>query len=310
MNSSSETQTPSPAQSQWLSKSASQTRGSDKKEVQFHYDISNEFFKLWQDPNQVYSCAYFEKDDYTLEQAQLAKIDLSLGKLGLEPGMTLLDIGCGWGATINRAVEKYDVNVIGLTLSENQKRHIEERWLANYKGDRTMEVRLQPWEDFSGKVDRIVSIGAFEHFGFNKYDDYFKKTYDWMPDDGVQMLHTIIIPEDEEIKAKGLPLTMSRVRFIKFIMDEIYPGGRLPLVAQVADSATRNGWTVTREQHLQEHYVKTLDTWAQNLQDKKDEAIEITSEEIYERFYKYLAGCADLFRDGYTDVVQFTLEKK
>src|SRR6195952_2390417 len=175
MTSSSDTQKPAPAQSTWLSKSASQTRGSDKKEVQFHYDISNEFFKLWQDPNQVYSCAYFEEDDYTLEQAQMAKIDLSLGKLGLQPGMTLLDIGCGWGATIMRAVEKYDVNVIGLTLSENQRQHIEDHWFANYKGDRTMEVRLQPWEDFSGQVDRIVSIGAFEHFGFNKYDDYFKK---------------------------------------------------------------------------------------------------------------------------------------
>lgn len=309
MNSSNETQTPSPAQSLWLSKSASQTRGSDKKEVQFHYDISNEFFKLWQDPNQVYSCAYFEKDDYTLEQAQLAKIDLSLGKLGLEPGMTLLDIGCGWGATINRAVEKYDVNVIGLTLSENQKRHIEEHWLANYKGNRTMDVRLQPWEDFSGKVDRIVSIGAFEHFGFNKYDDYFKKTYDWLPDDGVQMLHTITIPEDEEIKAKKLPLTMSRVRFIKFIMDEIYPGGRLPLASMVTNHAIKAGYKVTQEQHLQPHYVKTLDTWAANLEANKDEAIEIAGEVIYERFLKYLSGCADLFREGYTDVVQFTCVK-
>src|SRR3954447_18394216 len=148
MNSSSDaqaaTQQPSPAQSKWLSKSASQTRGSDKKEVQFHYDISNDFFKLWEDTNQVYSCAYFEKDDYTLEQAQMAKIDLSLSKLGLKPGMTLLDIGCGWGATINRAVEKYDVNVIGLTLLENQKQQIENHWVANYKGDRTMDVRLQP----------------------------------------------------------------------------------------------------------------------------------------------------------------------
>ncbi|MGB2922421.1 MAG: class I SAM-dependent methyltransferase, partial [Mycobacterium sp.] len=168
----------------------------------------------------------------------------------------------------------------------------------------------QPWEDFDGKVDRIVSIGAFEHFGFNKYDDYFKKTYDWMPDDGVQMLHTITIPEDEEIKAKGLPLTMSRVRFIKFIMDYIYPGGRLPLASMVKDHAVKAGYTVTREQHLQPHYVKTLDTWARNLEANKDEAIAITSEEIYERFLKYLDGCADLFREGYTDVVQFTCEKK
>src|SRR6201999_3314455 len=113
------------AQSKWLSKSASQTRGSDKKEVQFHYDISNDFFRLWQDPSQTYSCAYFERDDMTLEQAQRAKVDLALGKLGLEPGMTLLDVGCGWGFTMLRAIEKYDVNVIGLTLSKNQAAHVD-----------------------------------------------------------------------------------------------------------------------------------------------------------------------------------------
>ena len=130
-NTSSDTPSVTPrAESKWLSKSAAQTRGSDKKEVQFHYDITNDFFKLWQDPTQTYSCAYFEKRRLTLEQAQMAKVDLSLGKLGLQPGMTLLDIGCGWGSTIMRAVEKYDVNVIGLTLSENQKQHIEDHWFA------------------------------------------------------------------------------------------------------------------------------------------------------------------------------------
>ncbi|MGE0214691.1 cyclopropane mycolic acid synthase family methyltransferase [Mycolicibacterium sp.] len=300
---------PLPARSAWLSKSAAQTRGSDKNEVQFHYDISNDFFKLWQDPTQTYSCAYFERDDMSLEEAQMAKVDLALGKLGLEPGMTLLDIGCGWGSTIMRAVDKYDVNVIGLTLSENQKRHIEEHWFANSTSSRHMEVRLQPWEDFDEPVDRVVSIGAFEHFGFNKYDDYFKKTFALMPDDGVMLLHTIIIPSDEEIRAKKLPLTMSRVRFIKFIMDEIYPGGRLPLAAQVEEHAVKAGFTVTRRQHLQPHYVRTLDTWAANLQAHRDEAVDITSEEVYDRFLRYLTGCADLFRDGYTDVCQFTCEK-
>jgi cyclopropane-fatty-acyl-phospholipid synthase len=298
-----------PAQSKWLSKSAAKTRGSDAEDVQFHYDISNEFFKMWQDPSQTYSCAYFERDDMSLEEAQLAKVDLSLGKLGLQPGMTLLDIGCGWGSTIMRAVEKYDVNVIGLTLSENQKQHIEDYWFANSKSSRHMEVRLQPWEEFEGQVDRVVSIGAFEHFGFNNYDDYFKKTYSWMPTDGVMLLHTIIIPSDEEIQAKKLPLTMSRVRFIKFIMDEIYPGGRLPLAAQVEEHAAKAGYTVTRKQHLQPHYARTLDTWAANLESKKEEAIPITSEEVYERFLRYLTGCADLFREGYTDVCQFTCEK-
>ncbi|MGB3287417.1 cyclopropane mycolic acid synthase family methyltransferase [Mycolicibacter algericus] len=299
----------SSAQSKWLSKSAAQTRGSDKDEVQFHYDISNDFFKLWQDPSQTYSCAYFERDDMTLQEAQRAKVDLSLGKLGLKPGMTLLDIGCGWGSTIMRAVEKYDVNVIGLTLSENQKQHIEANLFAKSTSKRRMEVRLQLWEEFDGQVDRIVSIGAFEHFGFNNYDDYFKNTFNWMPDDGVMLLHSIIIPSDDEIRAKKLPLTMSRVRFIKFIMDEIYPGGRLPLAAQVTEHARNAGYSITREQHLQPHYVRTLDTWAANLEANKDEAIAITSDAVYQRFHKYLTGCADLFRQGYTDAVQFTCEK-
>src|ERR1700710_1747481 len=96
------------------------------EDVQAHYDLSDDFFRLFLDPTQTYSCAYFERDDMSLEEAQLAKIDLSLGKLGLEPGMTLLDIGCGWGATVNRAVERHDVNVIGLTLSKNQQAHVKE----------------------------------------------------------------------------------------------------------------------------------------------------------------------------------------
>jgi cyclopropane-fatty-acyl-phospholipid synthase len=154
-----------------------------------------------------------------------------------------------------------------------------------------------------------VSIGAFEHFGFSKYDDYFKKTYNLMPDDGVMLLHTIVIPSDEEVRERKLPLKMSTVRFIKFILDEIYPGGRLPLVAQVKEHAVKAGFDVTRVQPLRPHYTRTLDTWAANLESKKDEAIAVTSEEVYERFMKYLTGCADLFRNGYTDVCQFTCDK-
>ena len=101
------------------------------EDVQSHYDLSDDFFRLFLDPTQTYSCAYFERDDMTLEEAQLAKIDLSLGKLDLQPGMTLLDVGCGWGATLRRAIERYDVNVVGLTLSRNQQAHVE----AELRGD-------------------------------------------------------------------------------------------------------------------------------------------------------------------------------
>ena len=152
------------------------------EDVQAHYDLSDEFFRLFLDPTQTYSCAYFERDDMTLEEAQLAKIDLALGKLGLQPGMTLLDIGCGWGATMMRAVERYDVNVIGLTLSKNQKDHVE-RLFAESDNPRSKRVELEGWEQFNEPVDRIVSIGAFEHFGFDRYDDFFTMAYNVLPDD-------------------------------------------------------------------------------------------------------------------------------
>ena len=222
-----------------------QTRGSDTEQVQFHYDISNEFFKLWQDPTQTYSCAYFERDDMSLEEAQMAKVDLSLGKLGLQPGMTLLDIGCGWGSTIMRAVDKYDVNVIGLTLSENQKQHIEDHWFANSTSKRNMEVRLQPWEDFDEPVDRIVSIGAFEHFGFNKYDDYFKKTFNCMPDDGVMLLHTIIIPERRGDQSQEVA-----ANHVARALHQIHHGRDLPR----RTSAPGRRWSRARAQgRLQRH---------------------------------------------------------
>jgi cyclopropane-fatty-acyl-phospholipid synthase len=277
-------------------------------DVQAHYDLSDDFFRLFLDATQTYSCAYFERDDMTLEEAQIAKIDLALGKLGLQPGMTLLDAGCGWGSTMMRAIEKYDVNVVGLTLSNNQLAHVQ-RLFAESDSPRSKRVLLQPWEQFNEPVDRIVSIGAFEHFGFKSYDAFFKMAYDLMPGDGVMLLHTIVIPSDEEIQERQLPLTMSRVRFIKFILTEIFPGGRLPLVAQVEEHAGKAGFNVTRVQALRPHYARTLDMWAANLEAHKDEAIAIQSEEVYERYMHYLTGCADLFRKGYTDVCQFTCEK-
>src|ERR1700736_5497766 len=156
---------------------------------QAHYDLSDEFFRLFLDPSQTYSCAYFERDDMTLEEAQQAKVDLALGKLGLEPGMTLLDVGCGWGSTMRRAVEKYDVNVIGLTLSKNQAGYVQ-KTLDELDSDprrkpRTKRILLAGWEEFDEPVDRIASIGASEHFGHDRYDDFFKMAYDALPDDGV-----------------------------------------------------------------------------------------------------------------------------
>jgi cyclopropane-fatty-acyl-phospholipid synthase len=276
------------------------------EDVQSHYDISDDFFRLFLDRTQTYSCAYFERDDMTLEEAQLAKIDLSLGKLGLEPGMKLLDIGCGWGATMKRAVERFDVDVVGLTLSENQCTHVE-KVLTELDSPRSARVLLGGWEQFDEPVDRIVSIGAFEHFGADRYDGFFEMARRCLPDDGVMLLHTITRLTLAELESKDIPLTMDAARFASFISKEIFPGGHLPTIEAVSEHAGAAGLTLRRTQSLQLHYARTLDTWAEALEARKDEAIAVQSETIYNRYMKYLTGCADMFRKGYIDVNQFTL---
>ncbi|MBV9514380.1 MAG: class I SAM-dependent methyltransferase [Mycobacteriaceae bacterium] len=277
-------------------------------DVQAHYDLSDDFFRLFLDPSQTYSCAYFERDDMTLEEAQLSKVDLALGKLALEPGMTLLDVGCGWGSAMKRAVERYDVNVVGLTLSKNQVHHTE-KLLAELGGRRSKRVLLQGWEKFDQPVDRIVSIGAFEHFGHERYPAFFDFAYNSLPEDGIMLLHTITGLHPAQAAQRGLPLTFEFARFLKFIMTEIFPGGRLPSIEMVEDRAGEGGFAVTRVQSLQPHYARTLDLWAAALQRHRVEAIALQSEEVYQRYMKYLTGCADMFRKGYIDVNQFTLEK-
>ena len=276
--------------------------------VQAHYDLSDDFFRLFLDPTQTYSCAYFERDDMTLEEAQLAKIDLALGKLHLEPGMTLLDIGCGWGATMRRAIEKYDVNVVGLTLSENQASHVQ-RMFDQLDTPRSTRVLLEGWEKFDEPVDRIVSIGAFEHFGRQRWGHFFKMAHQVLPTDGVALLHTITRPTFKDARAQGTPLTREIVHFTQFILAEIFPGGWLPTPASVEEYAVAAGFKLTRVQSLQLHYARTLELWAAALEANKDKAIAIQSKEVYDRYMKYLTGCAKLFRQGYTDVNQFTLGK-
>jgi cyclopropane-fatty-acyl-phospholipid synthase len=278
------------------------------EDIQAHYDLSDEFFRLFLDPTQTYSCAYFERDDMTLERAQIAKIDLALGKLGLQPGMTLLDVGCGWGATMMRAVQEYDVNVVGLTLSRNQAAHVQRLFDAS-ESTRVKRVLLEGWEQFDEPVDRIVSIGAFEHFGHERYDDFFARSFAILPADGVMLLHTITGLHPTEMAARGMPLSFEFARFIKFMVTEIFPGGRLPSIPMVEERAAAAGFTVNRVQSLQPHYARTLDLWAAALESRRDQAIAIQSQEVYDRYMKYLTGCARMFRVGYIDVNQFTLGK-
>ena len=278
------------------------------EESQSIYDVSDEFFALFLDPTMAYTCAYFERDDMTLEEASNAKFDLALGKLNLEPGMTLLDIGCGWGGALVRAIEKFDVNVIGITLSRNQFEYSKAK-LAKIPTERTVEVRLQGWEEFEDKVDRIVTIGAFEAFKSERYPAFFQRAYDILPDDGRMLLHTILTYTQKQQLERGVSITMSDIRFAKFIGDVIFPGGQLPAQEDLFKLAAESGFTIERVQLLQEHYERTLNIWAANLEANKDKAIAIQSEEIYDRYMHYLTGCENFFRKGISNVGQFTCVK-
>lgn len=272
-------------------------------DVQAHYDLSNEFFALFLDTSMTYSCAYFERDDMTLEEAQRAKIDLSLGKCDLHPDQRLLDVGCGWGATVRRAVEQHGVRAVGLTLSQKQQELARSR-VADL-GDRA-EIRLQGWEEFDEPVDRIVSIGAFEHFREERYAAFFEKCRTLLPNDGRMLLHTIVWPEPEVLAERGLEVRHEDVQFLKFIGRRIFPGGQLRPPSVIRRYAEAAGFRVTQVQALRPHYARTLEQWATNLQAARERAVELTSSEVYDTYMHYLTGCARYFRSGYLDVMQFT----
>jgi cyclopropane-fatty-acyl-phospholipid synthase len=278
------------------------------EESQSIYDVSDEFFALFLDSTMGYTCAYFEREDMTLEQAQIAKVDLALSKLDLEPRMTLLDVGCGWGGALNRAIEKYDVNVIGITLSKNQSAYTR-KLLAGVDTARSVEVRLQGWEEFTDKVDRIVSIGAFEAFKADRYPLFFERAYDILPADGRMLLHTILAHTQKFFRDNGIKLTISDLKFMKFIGEEIFPGGQLPAVEDIEALAAGSGFDLQRIHLLQPHYARTLEIWAENLEKKREQAIALQSPEVYDRYMHYLTGCADFFRRGITNVGQFALVK-
>ncbi|WP_207544250.1 class I SAM-dependent methyltransferase, partial [Mycobacterium alsense] len=174
---------------------------------------------------------------------------------------------------------------------------------------RTRRVLLEGWEKFDEPVDRIVSIGAFEHFGRIRYTRFFKMAYRVLPADGVMLLHTISRPTFKDARAKGLHLTHEIVHFTQFILAEIFPGGQLPAQEDIFHCAQEAAFTVEKVQLLREHYARTLNMWAANLAANREKAIAIQSEEVYDRYMHYLTGCEKFFLKGISNVGQFTLTK-
>ena len=276
------------------------TKNSDKKAIQYHYDVSNDFYRLWLDENMLYSCAYFENGDEDLATAQLKKIDHILTKIQLKEGQTLLDIGCGWGALVLRAAQKFGAKCVGVTLSQNQFDLATARVkAAGLEGQ--IEIRLQDYRDIEGQFDRITSVGMFEHVGRKNLQGYFSKIRDLLVDDGVAMNHGITSTDyDSGETALGGG---------EFIDRYVFPDGELPHISLALEAMQRGGLEAVDVESLRRHYARTLDIWAENFEAHAEKARTLVDDEKFRIWRVYLAGCAYAFENDDVSIYQVVCRK-
>ncbi len=271
------------------------TRELDAEAISYHYDVSNEFYSLWLDREMVYSCAYFRKDDATLEEAQEQKIDHILRKLAVHPGDRLLDVGCGWGTLILRAVEKFGAHAVGITLSRNQYEFARERIIKRGLQDRC-EVKFEDYRDVSGTFDRIASVGMFEHVGLKNLRGYFEKMRTLLADGGTFLNHGITSADPE---SGGSPFGGG-----VFIGRYVFPHGELPHLSLVLKEMCTAGFEPVDAECLRRHYAMTLREWARRYEEAGERLREIAGEKRYRAWRIYLAGCAYAFAHNWISVYQ------
>ena len=262
-----------------------------------HYDLSNDFYASFLDPSMTYSCAYFASGEESLEEAQMAKNDLAFRKLGLGRGQRILDVGCGWGAAAARAVELYGARAVGLTLSRNQYEYAVRR----IRPGMDLEYRLQGWETYQAPFERIVSIGAFEHFTAPKYPAFFSRCHEMLTDDGLLLLHTITVGKPSR--------SFALLRFGYFVRSEIFAGGELPRPEQVLGEARLAGFELLHAESLRPHYGRTIDLWLANLEARREQAVQAVGPAVLARFLLYLQGAQRYHAGGETDVYQFLFRR-
>jgi cyclopropane-fatty-acyl-phospholipid synthase len=273
------------------------TRSRDREAIAHHYDVSNDFYALFLDPGMVYSCAYFAADEDTLEIAQQRKIDHILRKLMLNPGDRLLDIGCGWGTLMLRAAQHYGAHVTGVTLSQNQFAHAQQRIRDAGVADRC-EVHLQDYRDIAGDgtYDKITSVGMFEHVGLKNLPAYFAKLHALLKPGGLVLNHGITT---SDIDSRWMGLGAG-----EFIDRYVFPEGELPHLSLVLRDMAAAGLEVTDAESLRRHYARTCDAWAAALEANAERAVQYAGEKRVRIWRIYLAGCAYGFAQGWMNVYQ------
>jgi len=300
---------PNAAPLRWWGDLARQSRSrarhhkkADERQVQFHYDVSDEFYALWLDPRRVYSCAYFRDADMTVAQAQEAKLDHVCRKLMLHEGERFLDIGAGWGALLMWAAEKYGVVAHGITLSKNQhayvNRLIDERGL---RGRVTMELRDYRDLPTSEPFDKIASIGMFEHVGQALLPKYFRTIFELLKPGGLLMNHGIT--------SGGTRNDQLGAGMGEFIERYIFPGGELLHVSHVLRVLSEAGLEPLDVENLRPHYARTLWSWSDALEAKLDQARQVTSESVVRAYRLYLAGSAMCFEQRWISLFQMLVSR-
>lgn len=254
-----------------------------------HYDLGNDFYEAMLDPRMAYTCAYWQDAD-NLEQAQNAKLDLLCKKLQLEPGMTVLDIGCGWGSFMSYATEHYGVKCVGATISKEQA-----DWAKNKYKALDLEFRLQDYRDLNEQFDRIVSVGMFEHVGRRNHRVFMEVAERCLKDHGLFVLHTI-----------GKNMTHSTPD--PWVDRYIFPNGDLPSIAQIGDAAAN--LFVTEDVHnFGADYDKTLMAWYENFEKAWPQFKETYGERFYRMWRYYLLSCAGAFRARDIQLWQWVFSK-
>jgi cyclopropane-fatty-acyl-phospholipid synthase len=265
-------------------------KGLQKSYIETHYDVGNDYYDMFLDATRLYSCAYFVHEDDALETAQRQKIDHLLRKLQLQPGMSLLDIGCGWGHLAVTAAKQYGVSVLGITLSKEQLKGAQE--LAEREGVADLvEFRLANYQDLKGETfDRIISVGMFEHVGRGNGDQYFKKIAELLVPGGVSVLHTITQQQPRPTNA--------------WVDKYVFPGGYLPTVAEIETGlANHNLWSADRE-NLWWHYAQTLWHWRVAHRAHKAKIVAMFGMQFYLARDFWLAGSEGNFRYGQLGLTQ------